>query len=108
MATPLSVSTGLRDDGTAVLRATGELDLSNVDVFTAAMADALSAASQDGGVLTIDLTGVEYLDSGAINALFGHADHIRLMVNPILMPVLTVSGLTDVAAVEAASPPPEQ
>lgn len=108
MGTPLSVNTGLRDDGTVVLSATGELDLSNVEVFTAAMADALSAASQDGGVLTIDLTGVEYLDSGAINALFGHADRIRLMVNPILMPVLTVSGLTDVATVEAASPPTEQ
>ena len=100
MSTPLSVSTGLRDDGTVVLSATGELDLSNLDVFTAAMADALSAASQDGGVLTIDLTGVQYLDSGAINALFGDAGHIRLVVNPILMPVLSVSGLTDVTSVK--------
>ena len=34
MATPLSVSIGLRDDGTVVLSASGELDMSNVDAFT--------------------------------------------------------------------------
>ena len=101
MATPLSVSTGLRDDGTVVVSATGELDMSNVDALSAAIAEAMTPASQDGGVLTIDLTGVEYLDSAAINALYGHADRTHLIVNPILMPVLTVSGLTDVASVEA-------
>ena len=101
MATPLSVSTGLRDDGTVVVSATGELDMSNVDALSAAIAAAMTPASQDGGVLTIDLTGVEYLDSAAINALYGHADRTHLFVNPILMPVLTVSGLTDVASVEA-------
>jgi anti-anti-sigma factor len=101
MATPLSISTGLRDDGTVVVSATGELDMSNVDALSAAIAEAMTPASQDGGVLTIDLTGVEYLDSAAINALYGHADRTHLIVNPILMPVLTVSGLTDVAWVEA-------
>jgi anti-anti-sigma factor len=101
MATPLSVSTGLRDDGTVVVSATGELDMSNVDALSAAIAEAMTPASQDGGVLTIDLTGVEYLDSAAINALYGHADRTHLIVNPILIPVLTVSGLTDVASVEA-------
>jgi anti-anti-sigma factor len=101
MATPLSISTGLRDNGTVVLSAAGELDVSNVDAFTAAIADAMTPASHDGGVLTIDLTGIEYLDSAAINALFGRADRIRLIVNPILMPVLKVSGLTAVTSVEA-------
>ena len=101
MATPLSVNTALRDDGTVVVSATGELDMSNVDALSAAIAEAMTPASQDGGVLTIDLTGVEYLDSAAINALYGHADRTHLIVNPILMPVLTVSGLTDVASVEA-------
>jgi anti-anti-sigma factor len=86
-------------DGTVVL--TGELDMSNVDVFRTAIADAMKPASQDGGVLTIDLTGVEYLDSAAINVLFDHADRTRLVVNPILMPVLRVSGLTNMTAVES-------
>ena len=59
--------------------------------------------------MTIDLSAVEYLDSGAINALFDHADHIRqIIANPILMPVLKVSGLTDVAAVQAAPQPSEE
>ena len=101
MATPLSVSTGLRDDGTVVVSVTGELDMSNVDALSAAIAEAMTPASQDGGMLTIDLTGVEYLDSAAINALYGHADRTHLIVNPILIPVMTVSGLTDVASVEA-------
>lgn len=101
MATPLSVDTRVCDDGTVVLSVSGELDMSNVDVFTTAISDAMTPALQDGGVLTIDLTGVEYLDSAAINALFGSADRIRLIVNPVLMPVLKVSGLTGVASVES-------
>jgi len=101
MATPVSVRTGVRDDGTAVLSVTGELDVSNIEVFSAAIADAMVPASHDGGVLTIDLTGVEYLDSAAIDVLFGHADRVRLIVNPILMRVLKVSGLANVTSVEA-------
>ncbi len=102
MATPLTLDTGVRQDGGVVLSATGEIDMSNVDAFSEAIADALSSAPQDGGALTIDLSGIEYLDSAALNALFGHAERLRLIVNPILMPVLKVSGLTEVAAVEAA------
>jgi len=101
MATPLSVRTDIGDDGTVVVGVTGELDMSNIDVFSAAIADAITPASHDGGVLTIDLTGVEYLDSAAIDVLFGNADRIRLIVNPILIPVLKVSGLTNVMSVEA-------
>jgi anti-anti-sigma factor len=101
MATPLSIGTRIGGDGTVVLAVTGELDMSNVDVFSTAITDAMAPASQDGGVLTIDLTGVEYLDSAAINALFEHADRTRLVANPILMPVLRVSGLTSMTAVES-------
>jgi len=100
MATPLSVDTQVRDDGTAVLMVTGELDLSNVDVFSAAIADAMVPASRDGGVLAVDLTAVEYLDSTAIDTLFENASRVRLIVNPILMPVLKVSGLPNVMTVE--------
>ena len=102
MVTPLSISVDQRDDGTFVLTGTGEIDLSNIDAFADALRDGTSAA-RDGTVTTVDLSGVEYLDSGAINALFAHADRIRLIANPIVMPVLTVSGLTDVATVELAS-----
>jgi hypothetical protein len=47
---------------------------------------------------------VEYLDSGGINVLFAHANDIHLMANPLLIPVLKISGLTDVASVESAGP----
>ena len=52
------------------------------------------------GYTDIDQAITAKADSGAINALFTHADRVRLIVNPILMPVLTVSGLTDVTTVE--------
>lgn len=101
MATPLQLSTDRRDDGRLVLTAVGELDLSNVDVFTRALRQA--AAGTDGTPLHLDLSAVEYLDSGAINVLFEHADSIDLVVNPILLPVLTVSGLTGVVPVKPAT-----
>jgi anti-anti-sigma regulatory factor len=94
MATPLRVSVLRRDDGAVVLTAVGEIDMSNIDSFVEALAEAT----------IVDLSGVEYLDSGGINALFANADHIHVIANPILMPVLKISGLTDVASVESAGP----
>ena len=90
-----------RGDGTLVLRATGELDLSNVDAFRDALEDALTAKTDDATV-TVDLSGISYLDSGAINALFAYCDQIQLIANPVLIPVLTVSGLADETVVEPA------
>jgi anti-anti-sigma factor len=100
MATPLTVSAGRRGDDVVVLTVTGEIDLSNIEAFAGALDSA--APSRDGGSVTVDLSGVEYLDSGAISVLFGNADHIRVIANPVLMPVLRISGLTDVASVELA------
>jgi anti-anti-sigma factor len=101
MATPLSLDTGRRDDGAPVLRASGELDLSNLDAFTDALVAAVAAATGSETV-TVDLSRVDYLDSGAINALYEHTNRIHVIVNPILMSVLKVSGLADVVAIESA------
>jgi anti-anti-sigma factor len=101
MATPLDVRTERGTDGTARVTAAGEIDLSNIDVFTRA----LSAAKSDGAIV-VDLSGVKYLDSAAINVLFTHADdvdHLHLIVHPFLMPVLTISGLGEIATVEPAA-----
>lgn len=101
MAATLSLNTQERDDGTFVLMATGEIDLSNIDSFAEALS---SAAARADTTLTVDLSGVEYLDSGGLNVLFAHSDRIHIIANPVLMPVLKISGLADVASVEAASP----
>lgn len=107
MATPLELRTDRRDDGTTVVTAAGELDLSNVAEFSKALGaavrtgnDAITAATP---TVRVDLTRIEYLDSGAISVLFEHADAIDVLVNPILMSVLTVSGLDKVTSV--AAPP---
>jgi anti-anti-sigma factor len=102
MATPLSLRVDLREGGTSVLTATGEIDLTNIDAFAQGLDDAASA--RDDAAVIVDISGVEYLDSGGINVLFGHATHIHVIANPILMPVLKISGLADVTSVESAGP----
>jgi anti-anti-sigma regulatory factor len=102
MPTPLTVDTDRGDDGKLRVVASGEIDLSNIRLFTRALNDAAGSA----GELTVDLSGVEYLYSGAINALFTHADRIDLIIaNRFLIPALTVSGLTELATVQRKLPP---
>jgi hypothetical protein len=48
------------------------------------------------------------LDSAGINALFDHADavdELRVIVHPLLVRVLTISGFTKIATVESAEAP---
>ncbi len=102
MTTPLTLDTARRDDGNLVLTAAGEIDLSNIDAFNQALATATTEASGSGETLTVDLSAVEYLDSAAINALFARADDIRLVAHPLLMPILNVSGLTELVSTQPA------
>lgn len=88
MTTPLTLTPGKRPDGTAVLTVVGEIDMSN----TGSLAAALDGAP---GPLVLDLTEVEYLDSAGLSVLFPHADRLELIAGPLLAPVLTISGLTD-------------
>ncbi|TPG34923.1 STAS domain-containing protein [Mycolicibacterium hodleri] len=102
MATPLSLNTDRDADGEPRVVAVGEIDLSNIAVFT----EALAAAS--GGTrrpITVDMSGVKYLDSAGINVLFNHADEVdrlHLIVHPFLVRVLTITGLSEIATVEPA------
>lgn len=81
-----------------VLTAVGEIDLSNAD----ALARALDATP---GPVVLDLTGVGYLDSAGLNVLFARAPRLRLVVGPLLAPVVAVSGLAAVLPVHPAPPP---
>lgn len=79
---------------------TGEIDLSNVEAFRQAL-----GASGDGSPLRVDLSGVEYIDSAGIAALFGRARDGGLEIvhagNPVVVSLVRVTGLDEVAAVRA-------
>jgi anti-anti-sigma factor len=103
MSASLTLDIARRGDGTLVLIAAGEIDLSNIDTFNNALSRSTAEAASSGARLTVDLAAVEYLDSAAINALYNLADHIHLIANPVLMRSLTVSGLAELVTIE---PPP--
>ena len=105
MATPLELSTRPGADGIPVVTVAGEIDMSNADRFRDALG--LAAANADGGPFVVDLTGVEYLDSAGVHALFEHAARIRLVAGPLLEPVLTVSGLADIISVDDSRREPQ-
>lgn len=99
MSTPLTVRIDRAADGRLVLFAAGEIDASNVADF----AEALDAGTNgDSDTLTVDLSEVEYLDSAAINALAPHAETLQIIANPVLLRVLTVSGLAELARIQPA------
>ena len=64
MMTPLTLNTDRGVDGTPRVIATGEIDISNIHVFT----EALTTASEGGsGPITVDMSAVKYLDSAGVN-----------------------------------------
>jgi anti-sigma B factor antagonist len=95
MATSLELSTRRDPDGTPVVTAVGEIDMSNADSFL----DVLGQAAAGAGRLVVDLTRVEYLDSAGLHALFAHTPGLELIASPLLAPVLAISGLSDVTSV---------
>jgi anti-anti-sigma factor len=102
MPTALTLDTARGSDGKVVLSAAGEIDLSNVDTFADALAAAITQNAGSGGMLTVDLSAVQYLDSAAINVLFPHAEQLHLIAHPFLVRVFAISGLTELASVEPA------
>lgn len=107
MPTSLTLDTTRCSDGKLMLIAAGEIDISNIDAFNQALTTATTEATSSGGTLTVDLSAVEYLDSAAINALFTRADDIHVIAHPLLMPILRISGLTELVTIESAPPTAE-
>ncbi|MEU7785678.1 MULTISPECIES: STAS domain-containing protein [unclassified Amycolatopsis] len=97
MTTALTLVAGRGEDGGRTVRATGEIDMSNAAEFGAALDRELAA----GNPVTVDLTGVDYLDSAGVAVLFDRAgEHdLRLVAPRLLDRVLRVSGLAQVAKV---------
>jgi anti-sigma B factor antagonist len=117
MNTMLSLEFSGRGDGGQVLRVAGEVDRSNSADLAAAVKAGVGAGTagdtagdSDGaaGLLTVDLSGVGYLDSAGLSVLFEYVGEIELVVPPLLAPVLEVSGLSGLARVRGpAGEPPE-
>jgi anti-anti-sigma factor len=83
-----------------IVHAAGDIDLTNVGQFQAALDQAAAASS----AVTADLTAVTYCDSAAIRVLFIAARQARLTIQvaaagPITETLLEVSGLDQVATV---------
>jgi anti-anti-sigma factor len=108
MGTPLTLNTDRGVDGTPRVIAAGEIDISNIHVFTEALTTASEGSRRP---ITVDMSAVKYLDSAGINVLFKHADEIdrlHLIVHPFLMRVLTITGLSEIANVQPAPAPARQ
>ena len=88
----------------AIVRAAGDIDLTNVGQFQAALDQAAATAS----AITADLTAVTYCDSATIRALFIAARQVRLTLRvdasgPISETLLKISGLDQVTTVVTVS-----
>jgi anti-sigma B factor antagonist len=84
----------------AIVRAVGDIDLTNVGQFQAALDQAAATSS----AVTADMTAVTYCDSAAIRALIVAARRGRLTIQvaaagPLNGTLLRVSGLDQIAAV---------
>ena len=93
-----SLAAGEREP--AIVRAAGDIDLTNVGQFQAALDQAAATSS----AITADMTAVTYCDSATIRALFIAARQARLTIHvstagPINETLLKVSGLNQIATV---------
>ena len=98
MATALELSRRQDPNGTAIVAARGEIDMSNAG----SLRDALRQAASEGDLI-VDLTAVEYLDSAGLTALLHYLPRLRLIASPLIEPILTMSGLGAITTVRGGS-----
>ena len=99
MSTALDLSAHQRPDGSWVVTAAGEIDMSNAGVLAGCLTQAGAKAEEGRGCLLVNLRAVEYLDTAGLTTLFADAPGIELIASPLLAPVLTISGLCDLVTV---------
>ncbi len=93
-----------REDGTPVVAATGDLDLSNVGRFTEIL-ERVSAAAH--GLVVVALDGVSYFDSQGVRALLRAQQRLaasRCRLAIVAPPGSTIRRLIEVAGLGAALP----
>lgn len=103
MPADLGVSNGA-DGGRPTVAFTGEVDVTNVDRFSAAL------AADGSATVVADLTGLTYLDSAGIQVLFTVARQrkLEIVAGPgcLVRRVLEVVGLGEVATLHDEDEPP--
>src|SRR5215218_120528 len=85
-------------DGACLLVVSGDIDLSNVNVFIERLFELSANGDQK---IVLDLTEVEFVDSTVVNALFAAAPRIRahggdmavVLSNPSVLRVFEIAGL---------------
>ena len=91
------------DDGPPRLRVAGEIDLSNVERFR----QSLSTGAPAGSALIVDLTGISYIDSAGISALFERARRGGLEIvadeDSVVAPLIRITRLDQLAVVRPSS-----
>ena len=99
MSERLDISVTADGDEAVSIFVSGEIDLSNVDGFR----QALSSAAQAGQRLNVDLTGVAYIDSAGMAALFERAGRgpleVRCHADSVVAPLIDITRLGDVASI---------
>ena len=106
MSTPLDLSTYQRADGTWVMTAAGEVDMSNAGAFQQSLAQARAQAEAGQRALLVDLRAVGYLDTAGLTSLFACVPGIEVIASPLIAPVLTISGLAGLVTMHGLSGEP--
>ena len=111
MATEPQLITGIaeRSSGETTLSIQGEIDAANV----ATLGSALSTAIHGSNVVTVDFSGVDFIDSSGIRCLLQarleanrSAVEMRVVdVRPQTMRVLTIAGVSDFLCCQPAAAP---
>jgi anti-anti-sigma factor len=55
--------------------------------------------------VVVDLAAVSYLDSAGLGVLFEYAEHVEVVANRLIAPVLAMAGLADVMTVRGLDAP---
>ena len=99
MTERLDVSVASGGDGDVTVTVAGEIDMANAG----RLRDALGAPLGDGRRLVVDLTGVTYMDSAGIAALFERAAsgglEVRCRADSVVAPLIEITRLDEVAAI---------
>lgn len=95
----LTFATSRTADGEPVLACTGEIDLTNAVNFEEALANAVAQTPTDVK-LVLDMSAVTYMSSAGISVIHRQSDRIRLVVSPLLKPIIELCGLDQLIKTE--------